>query len=163
MEQLFFIQNHPLYTASYAKLAALEKGRLFCCHQMDHLLAVARIAYIRNLERNLGLKKESIYAAALLHDIGKYAQYEEGIPHEIKSAEIAGIILSDMPERIRFTPAEQQEILTAIRGHRKLRENAILLENLLYESDKASRTCFACPAEPEYNWSTTKKNMEITI
>ena len=100
MEQLFFIQNHPLYTASYAKLAALEKGRLFCCHQMDHLLAVARIAYIRNLERNLGLKKESIYAAALLHDIGKYAQYEEGIPHEIKSAEIAGIILSDMPERI---------------------------------------------------------------
>lgn len=81
-----------------------------------------KIAYIRNLERNLGLKKESIYAAALLHDIGKYAQYEEGIPHEIKSAEIAGIILSDMPERIRFTPAEQQEILTAIRGHRKLRE-----------------------------------------
>lgn len=75
-----------------AKLAALEKGRLFCSHQMDHLLAVARIAYIRNLERNLGLKKESIYAAALLHDIGKYAQYEEGIPHEIKSAEIAGII-----------------------------------------------------------------------
>ena len=126
----------------------------------EHLEGTARLA--EAFASRFG-KGDWGYCCGLLHDIGKYAQYEEGIPHEIKSAEIAGIILSDMPERIRFTPAEQQEILTAIRGHRKLRENAILLENLLYESDKASRTCFACPAEPECNWSTTKKNMEITI
>ena len=43
---------------------------------------MARIAYILNMEQDLGLEKEVIYAAAVLHDIGKYAQYEDGTPHE---------------------------------------------------------------------------------
>lgn len=163
MERIKFISNHTLFRFSCERLAELEKNRRFCCHQMNHLLDVARIAYIRNLERNLGFKKEIIYATALLHDVGKYAQYENGTPHEIKSAEIAEIILSDMPENICFTSAEQEEIITAIRGHRKLRENASALESLLYESDKASRTCFSCPAETDCNWSMSKKNMEIII
>ena len=76
---------------------------------------------------------------------------------------IAEKILAELPEELMFTLNENEQILTAIRGHRKLRENAEPLEALLYESDKASRACFACPAETDCNWSTEKKNKEIRI
>lgn len=75
------IRRHPLFQEHYKRLAQAEKDRRFCCHQMEHLLDVARIAYIRNLEAGLGFSKKMIYAAAILHDIGKARQYEEGIPH----------------------------------------------------------------------------------
>lgn len=161
--RLSFIRHHPLYVSSYQRLLELEQDRIFCRHQMDHLLDVARIAYILNLETPLGLSRDLIYAAALLHDIGKSRQYEEGIPHEFAGAEIARQILSDMPPEISFAAEEQQEILTAIRGHRRLRAHAGPLESLLYRSDKMSRACFACPAEPECSWSNEKKNMEIRL
>ena len=48
-------------------------------------------------------------------------------------------------------------ILTAIKGHRRLREDPEPLEKLLYESDKASRICFACPAEAQCDWSREEK------
>ena len=44
---------------------------------------VARIAYIENLEAQLGLEKEDIYIAALLHDLGRVDEYESGIGHHI--------------------------------------------------------------------------------
>lgn len=163
MQQVAFLRKHPLYRSSYQRLEELEYDRIFCRHQMTHLLDVARIAYIHNLERGLGIRKELIYAAALLHDIGKYRQYEDGTPHELASEAIAATILSDMPEPICFTPEEKQQILTAIRGHRRLRQDAEPLEALLYESDKASRACYACQAETDCNWSNNKKNMEILL
>ena len=43
---------------------------------MGHLLDVARLAWIFNLEANQEISKERIYAAALLHDIGRHIQYE---------------------------------------------------------------------------------------
>ena len=82
MKAIEEIRNHPLYVESYKKLEHAEQERIFCCHQMEHLLDVARIAYIKSLEQKLEIRKEVIYAAALLHDIGKYRQYTEGIPHE---------------------------------------------------------------------------------
>ena len=48
-------------------------------------------------------------------------------------------------------------ILTAIRGHRKLRADAEPLERLLYTSDKASRMCFACPAEENVTGARIRK------
>ena len=45
---------------------------------MRHFLDVARLAWIAGLEQGLGLDKEIVYAAALLHDIGKQA-----VPPEI--------------------------------------------------------------------------------
>lgn len=161
--RLSFIQNHPLYVSSYERLQELEKNRSFCRHQINHYLDVARIAYILNLEEQLGISRELIYAAALLHDIGKSRQYEAQIPHELASETIAAQILSDMPPEISFSPNEQRQILTAIRGHRRLREAAEPLELLLYKSDKLSRACFACPAKAECNWSLDKKNMKIGL
>lgn len=169
------IRRHPLYQEYYKRLEQAEKDRRFCCHQINHLLDVARIAYIQNLEEGLGFSKDMIYAAAILHDIGKVRQYEEGIPHEIASAEIAEVILKDISlekyrepsagetEKNVFSKEEQQEILRAIRSHRVCREEMTSFEKLLYISDKKSRQCFACPVEQECNWSLDKKNMEIDI
>lgn len=162
MEIIEWIRRHPLYAESYEKLKKAEQGRIFCCHQMEHLLDVARIAYIINLEQGMGIRKEVIYAAALLHDIGKYRQYAGKIPHEKASAEIAEQILGDLPESA-FTKEEKAEILRAILGHRRLRSDMTELEKLLYTSDKKSRMCFACDAQAECNWSPEKKNMEIEI
>ena len=157
------ILDAPLYRRCYARLEELERERIFCCHQMTHLLDVARIAYILNMEQDMGLEKEVIYAAAVLHDIGKYAQYEDGTPHEQSGEKIASEILDSLPEEAAFSEEEKCMILTAIRGHRKLRAHAEPLERLLYTSDKASRMCFACPAEDECDWSAEKKNMELKI
>ena len=163
MKRVNAILAHPLYRECYARLEELEKDRIFCRHQMTHLLDVARIAYISNMEQGLGIEKEVIYAAALLHDIGKYVQYEDGTPHEQSGEKIASEILGSLSEKDAFSDEENRMILTAIRGHRRLREDADVLEKLLYTSDKVSRMCFACPAEGECDWSTEKKNMELKI
>lgn len=163
MKKVNAILAHPLYRECYARLEELEKDRIFCRHQMTHLLDVARIAYISNMEQGLGIEKEVIYAAALLHDIGKYVQYEDGTPHEQSGEKIASEILGSLSEKDAFSDEENRMILAAIRGHRRLREGAEVLEKLLYTSDKASRMCFACPAEGECDWSTEKKNMELKI
>ena len=163
MKRVNAILHHPLYRRCYGRLEELERERIFCCHQMTHLLDVARIAYILNMEQDMGLEKEVIYAAAVLHDIGKYAQYEDGTPHEQSGEKIASEILDSLPEEAAFSEEEKCMIRTAIRGHRKLRADVEPLERLLYTSDKASRMCFACPAEDECDWSADKKNMELKI
>lgn len=162
MEVIEAIRNHPLYAEQYEKLKQAEEGRRFCCHQMEHLLDVARIAYITSLEQELHIRKEVIYAAALLHDIGKYRQYTEGIPHEKASAQIAEAILNDLPEHV-FSMDEKNRILRAILGHRRMRDDMDALERLLYTSDKRSRKCFDCKAEKECDWDARKKNFILEV
>ena len=82
---------------------------------------------------------------------------------EAAGEKLAAQILAEMPDEIAFTEEEQRQILTAIRGHRRLREDAEPLETILYEGDKTSRACFLCPAKAQCNWSTEKKNMEILL
>ena len=163
MDRVNEIWKHPLYQKYYARIEELEQNRVFCRHQMPHLLDVARIAYIRNLEDDMGFAKDVVYAAAVLHDIGKALQYEARIPHELAGVDIAEQILADLPAEAAYTTDEKRMILTAVKGHRRLREAPEPLEKLLYESDKASRMCFACPAEAQCDWSREKKNMEIKV
>ena len=161
MDRVNAVICHPLYLEYYHRLERAEKERIFCRHQMSHLLDVARIAYIRNLEKGYGFRKDVIYAAAVLHDIGKALQYEEKVPHEIAGERIAGEILDTLPKETGFSEEEKRTIKNAVRGHRRLRDGADTLEKLLYEADKASRLCLSCPANRECNWSEEKKNMEI--
>lgn len=163
MKRIDWILKHPLYLSSYHRLEELEKDRIFCRHQLPHLLDVARIAYIRNLEQQLHIPKPVIYAASILHDIGKGEQYTRQLPHEIASYEIAKTILAEMPETLCFSPEEQTQILAAIRNHRSADSTISALDKLIFESDKASRNCFCCPAKDACNWNETKKNMEIMI
>ena len=154
------IRRHPLYEEWMKRLVKAERTRRFCLHQITHQLDVARIAYIRSLERKLSFRKEVIYAAALLHDIGKAVQYENGEPHEIASARIATDILNDISG---FSALEKTAIVAAIAQHRHYSEDSSPLGKLLFEADKASRPCFACPMSQECSWSAEKQNQGIKI
>lgn len=78
MERVNQILQHTLYQSCRRQIDEKEKDRIFCGHDMGHLLDVARLAWIFNLEANQEISKERIYAAALLHDIGRHIQYENG-------------------------------------------------------------------------------------
>ena len=158
MDRVNQILVHPLYQECVEKICKLEKDRIFCRHNMVHFLDVARLAYVLDLEEQLTIPKERIYATALLHDIGRHIQYENGTPHQIAGLPIAEQILTDCG----FYPEEMKEILYAIENHRNkemLKRDD--LAGILYRADKMSRCCFGCRAEKECNWSTEKKNMEI--
>lgn len=165
MPRVDAIWRHPVFQEAYTRLRELERDRPFCRHQAAHLMDVARIMWIGNLERGLGFDREVVYATALLHDIGKAEQYESGAPHEEVGARRALEILGTLPSGNRFTPRETEEITSAIRGHRRLREGAGPLEGLLYQADKASRECFACPERVRSmcTWSDGKKNLDIRM
>ncbi len=138
----------------------LESTRIYCCHGYDHLLSVARIAYIRALELGLPYSKQVVYAAALLHDIGKAEQYESGEPHEEVGARFAAQILADSGG---FTEDEQAAIVQAVREHRRFAESSSDLGKLLFQADKASRACFACDVRDSCSWPREKMNLEVMI
>ena len=74
MERVNRILKNHTYQDCLQQIYRLEAGRIFCGHDMTHFLDVARLAYIFNLEENLQIEKERIYAAALLHDVGRHIQ-----------------------------------------------------------------------------------------
>ncbi len=155
MELVDKITKHALYKECYEKLSKAEEERKFCHHDFTHFLDVARIAYIKNLEQKRKISKEIIYATAFLHDIGKCFQYQQGIPHEVASAKIAQEILDD---GVQLLDHQKEEIIQAIKEHRKETDHMSTLGRLLYESDKLSRACYKCPVQKECNWSEEKKN-----
>lgn len=169
MDRVNAIIRHPLYQKYYEKLMTCEQDRIFCRHQIEHLLDVARIAYIQNLEQNLGFHKDVIYAAAILHDIGKFEQYKNQTPHEIAGEKVAWQILRDLNEQyaddisMQFSEEEIALILSAIRNHRRVADAKLPLDHLLYVSDKLSRNCFSCPAKAQCNWSEEKKNRGVVL
>ncbi|SHI18626.1 uncharacterized protein SAMN02745229_01949 [Butyrivibrio fibrisolvens DSM 3071] len=155
------IFEHPLYKKHFGNLQKLEADRIFCRHTFEHFMDVARIAYIMNLEKGLGISREIIYATALLHDIGRDEQYENGTPHDKASADISRCILPECG----FNDDEIDLIIVAIMSHRgsgKLSDKMTLSE-IIYIADKASRQCFMCKAQDECNWSMDKRNLEINI
>lgn len=160
MQRVNSICSHPLWKSCVSKIRELEKERIFCCHDTSHFLDVARIAWIENLEKRLAISREMIYAAAMLHDIGRHLQYMQGVPHDEGSVSIASDILKDSG----FDEKEQAEILSAIRMHRNpdaaSRDD---LAGIIYRADKKSRICAFCSASDKCNWPESKKNMKITV
>lgn len=158
MERMNKIIQHPLWKESMQQIMEIEETRIFCKHDFQHFMDVARIAYIENLEKNIGISKEWIYAAAFLHDIGRHLEYKQGISHEIASSEIAAVILKECG----FEEEAQKEILNAIQSHRnKEQRNMNTFEGIIYRADKKSRNCMFCEASKECNWDITKKNLFI--
>lgn len=165
MERVQAIYRHPYFQKCLEKNQKAEETRIFCKHHLEHFLDVARLAYIFSMERGYPIQKEEIYAAGLLHDIGKWQQYSDGTPHEKASADIGEKILRETG----FEEAERRRILTAILSHRKNRMESDTAESMagkqlaevLYDADKLSRACYLCPAEGECNWSEEKKNLNI--
>lgn len=118
-------------------------------------MSTARIAWILNLELGLSIEKDVVYAASLLHDIGRDVQYEHGTPHEVASAQLAPGIL----EESGYTGDEIEQIVHAIELHRtKEIASEKSLSGILYRADKLSRSCYWCNADKDCNWSEQKKN-----
>lgn len=158
MKRIDLITSHKEFLRIIAKLEEVEQDREFCHHGLEHLLNVARIMMIKNLDENRGFDKEIIYAVALLHDIGKLQQYQTKVKHAEYGSVLAPAILKDC----QFDEEQISQIALAIKTHSH-RQPTNPLGELLYTADKLSRNCFACPAKDKCNWDETKKNRGITI
>lgn len=155
MEKYQKILEHKKFNKYLNQIEKWEVCREFCCHGLEHLLDVARIAYIMNLERNLGFSKDVIYGAGLLHDLGKVKQYKKKIPHEITGSKKCVKILAECG----YEENEIEMIKTAILYHRRGDDpEKNPLSQILYEADKVSRLCMKCEAHKECNWTKEEKN-----
>lgn len=156
-ERVNRILNNQSYKEYVEKNKMAEADRRFCHHDMGHFLDVARLGMILKEKEGLSVVEELLYAAALLHDIGRWQQYQDGTPHEQASVLLAPKIL----EECGFEKEESALILDAIVNHRnKDISKETSLRGLLYRADKMSRSCFACDMEKECNWKEDKKNMK---
>ncbi len=141
------ILKHPDFIRYLELNAKAEKERKFCRHDLQHSLDVARVAYIIALEKGFDLNKETIYAAALLHDIGKWKQYLDKVDHALEGANLAEKILKD----VGTDEHNIKIIIDAILCHRIDGEKDSPLRNVLYAGDKLCRICIQCRAIGECN------------
>lgn len=153
------------YLKCLSDIEELERNRIFCKHNLSHFISVARIATIIWQEdggRN-SLKRDIIYAAGLLHDVGRAEEYTKGIPHEEAGAIIAGEILQGSG----YEDKEIEMITRAISAHRIKDDNVKedrdidYLGQIISKADKLSRECFACSASDMCKWSKEKKNKSL--
>jgi len=159
MERVNRILEHPLWKECMKRNEMAEAKRSFCHHDMEHLCAVARIAMLLNLEEGHGLQKDLVYAAALLHDCGRFKQYEDGTAHEKAGAEMAERILPECG----YSEEEMADIVSAIVSHRGSveKDRKCALADILYRADKTSRNCRFCKAYKECNWPEELKNAKF--
>jgi uncharacterized protein len=146
MKRVNHILNDQQYRLYLLKNKALEEYRQFCNHNFEHMLTVSRLTYLLLLENSCGIiSKELAYAAGLLHDIGRWKEYQDGTDHAEYSALLAGPIL----EQAGFEPAELNLIVKAIAQHRDKGSKGAHrspLSEALSQADSLSRLCFQCSA-----------------
>ena len=152
MKRINKIYHHSLYKEIMDKISQLEKGRIYCLHGVEHAMDVARIAYIINLEENLNIDKEIIYATSLLHDLGRGINYEN---HAQQSVLLAKKILPDCD----FNESETEQIINAISIHGEEKNTG--LSGIIQRADKLSRLCYNCKSISTCKWKKEELNLEI--
>lgn len=152
MNRINKIYNHPLCKEIMDKISQLEKGRIYCLHGVEHAMDVARIAYIINLEENLNIDKEIIYATSLLHDLGRGINYEN---HAQQSVLLAKKILPDCD----FNESETEQIINAISIHGEDKSTGLL--GIIQRADKLSRLCYNCKSIDTCKWKKEELNLDI--
>jgi len=154
MERVEKLLSLPLYQEYLGRNEAQEKDRKFCLHNWQHFLDVARLTYILLLEargkdsqeQEMGNKvKEMAYAAAFLHDIGKWQEYETGEDHALVSAKLARALLLEAD----FLLPEADLICQGIEEHRTASTPQTVLGHYLQKADKLARLCRFCQAREE--------------
>ncbi len=159
MKKIDDLLNNSKFKQHMDTFNSAETGRRFCLHDLGHLLDVARICHIINLEEGLDYNKEVIYAMALLHDIGRNSTYEKEMSHHEAGVLLAGEILNE----IGFCEDEIGLICDAIRKHKDASHmHKDSLSYILYKADKLSRNCFDCKVYDECYWKEEIKNKSIT-
>lgn len=159
MERIERLIEQPRWIKELNDIEQLESTRIYCHHGLSHLLDVARISWILVLERQLPFSKPVVYAAALLHDIGRAQEYRFGCSHDEASVELARELLPVSG----FSDEEIDNICVAIMGHRHEMVKTSLsgLQLILKEADWRSRNCFHCEAEKSCKWDESRKNRTI--
>lgn len=157
MERVNKILKNSKYREYLNKNSLFEEDRIFCKHNLEHFLDVSRIAYIMALEENIDISKEIIYAIGLLHDIGRWVEYEGGEEHNKASYNLSLKILRECD----FKESEIDIILSGILNHRNSESKG--LDKIIYLADKKSRSCFLCKSEKLCKWDKSKKNLDIII
>lgn len=154
------ILQHTLYEEYCGKNRIAESQRIYCRHGSDHGLSVARIAYIYFLEsKEISLSKEVIYAAGLLHDIGRWLEYENQENHAIIGARLATPILRECG----FSEQEVEIITRGILEHRlQPSEAPNMLGQALALADDWARDCINCESKASC-YKYTKAMEEILI
>lgn len=151
MEKLRRILDHPLYDQYYQAIKQAEAERIYCRHDASHFADVARVAYILWLSGEVSCPEldslepdrvmEVVYAAAFLHDIGRFLEYaDKNLDHALESERLSRPLLQEAG----FSHAEAEIILKAIKNHRS--GDTAGFDNLIYRADKESRLCYLCPA-----------------
>ena len=173
MNRIGRIYQDPFFPECMVKTETREINRKFCKHTLQHIIDVARIAYIIMLEggglesfiEEHGLSgkpeaKDIIYAAALLHDIARWAEYETGEDHAAYGAKMASGVLS----RAGFNRDETEIITRAIREHRRMGDNMSILGGYLCRADNLSRPCSQCEAKAEcYKYDSMETGRKTLI
>ncbi len=157
METVQKILNHPQFKKYMELNSQAEKDRKFCRHDIQHVMDVARVAYIISLENKYDLSKEIIYITALLHDIAKWKQYSQKVDHAAEGAVLAREILDDL----NMDKGDTEMILDAIAKHRKKEGHSTPLSKVLYEGDKSCRQCISCIMVEECNWFANGRIPEL--
>lgn len=141
------ILDNADYITYMEKIEDWEKDRRYCKHGYDHGLSVARIAYACLLESGERvISKEGVYAAALLHDIGRWVEYQTGEDH----AEVSARLARPMLEMCRFSTEDIEVILDGIREHRRHQDdNLTVLGKALAIADDCSRDCRHCAMQTQ--------------
>ncbi|MCR5019944.1 HD domain-containing protein [Ruminococcus sp.] len=153
------ILKNEYYQDQLHILCELEKDRIFCRHNIEHFLNVARIAMILCGRKRIKISADIIYSAALLHDIGRVQEYTEGIEHDVASQSTAAKILDSIecPRDIR------EKIISLIASHRNMKADPDTPEAMFNKADKLSRNCFECNARSLCKWQKDKMNLEIEV
>lgn len=161
MKRIDDVLANATFQEHLSRINEAETDRIYCLHGIEHLLDVARISYIINLEDGLGYGKDVVYAMALLHDIGRNLEYQQGMSHH----EVGGDMAYEILKKSSFDEEECQMICQAIKKHNELQvgEDEKSLNYLLYKADKLSRNCFNCKAYDSCYWEESKKNKGIIV
>lgn len=169
MERVDKIMKHPLFQQCREVIDQAEVNRIYCKHNLEHSLDVARIAYILNLEEKESLEKELIYAMALVHDLGRSEEYINGTNHHVAGAEIAKQLL----EECGFSAKEIHMVCQAVAAHKswsdaghdtnaeEQQRTVEYCKKLLYRADKLSRNCYDCSASKTCYWDENIRNHQV--
>ena len=156
------------YLALVKRLEQKEKQRPFCRHGLSHFLDVARIAWILTLEQAnqeemdveyLAQQKDKIYLTALLHDLGRLAEYNHTLSHG--HAQEGVIMVWKFLKRIGYPENKAKEIVDAVREHSGEQKTNHDLSDVIQAADNYSRNCFFCDAQQQCYWSEERRNKTI--
>ncbi|MGE5398493.1 MAG: HD domain-containing protein [Chitinophagales bacterium] len=153
MKRIELILKDPSFIDYINRNTLSDQEHRYCKHDLAHMIDVARITYILILEQqSIGnyittgslsgkmAARETIYAAGLLHDIGKWKEYMTGEDHAAFGARLA----REMLPRLFFNDNEIDVISQAIFEHRNISKDMSFLGEKLHRADNLSRVCSQC-------------------